>query len=84
MQTWTYVVTRNVEASDTFEKLISIEIQISKTDRISEPIIPNFKFRWSTDLENCNVKKKHCPMKDPRSNWEEKISHKIWLDTGIY
>ena len=48
-----------------------------KNERISEPANMRFKLVWSTNLIDCG---KEC--RDPRSDWEEYIDQKVWIDTG--
>ena len=67
-----------------FEDTVSIVIKI-KDDRVADPENVRFKFSWSTSLIPCDGKvSKNCPMKDPRTNWDENIVQQVWVGAGIF
>ena len=44
-----------------------------KNERAGSPASVRFKFTWSTSIDECNGSDEICPMKDPRSKWEETV-----------
>ena len=44
-----------------------------KNERAGSPASVRFKFTWSTSIDECNGSDERCPMKDPRSKWEETV-----------
>ena len=44
-----------------------------KNERAGSPASVRFKFTWSTSIDECNGSDESCPMKDPRSKWEETV-----------
>ena len=80
-QAWNFIVPKVDE--NLFKENIPIDIKIKK-DKVADPAKVKFKFSWSTALISCNDKEsKNCPMKDPRSNWEETLEQSIWVGAGM-
>ena len=81
LQAWTFIVQKGDE--NLFKRNIPIDIKIKK-DKVADPAKVKFKFSWSTSLIPCNDKEsKNCPMKDPRTNWEETLEQSIWVGAGM-
>ena len=83
MQAWTFDVQKDENDDSLFKRNIPIDIKIKK-DKVADPAKVKFKFSWSTALIPCNDKEsKNCPMKDPRTNWEETLEQSIWVGAGM-
>ena len=83
LQAWTFDVEKDENDENLFKENIPIDIKIKK-DKVADPAKVRFKFSWSTSLIPCNDKEsKNCPMKDPRTNWEETIEQSIWVGAGM-
>ena len=44
-----------------------------KDERAGSPALVRFKFAWSTRIDECDGTDEDCPMKDPRTKWEEVV-----------
>ena len=44
-----------------------------KEERAGYPAFVRFKFAWSTHIDECDGSDEDCPMKDPRTKWEEAV-----------
>ena len=44
-----------------------------KDKRAGSPASVRFKFAWSTRIDECDGSDEDCPMKDPRTKWEESV-----------
>ena len=44
-----------------------------KDERAGSPASVRFKFAWSTRIDECDGTDEDCPMKDPRTKWEEAV-----------
>ena len=84
LQAWSFDVQKDENDENLFKGKISIDIKIRK-DKVADPAKVKFKFSWSTSLIPCNDKEsKNCPMKDPRTNWEETLEQSIWVGAGMF
>ena len=57
-----------------------------KDERAGSPALVRFKFAWSTRMDECDGSDEDCPMKDPRTKWEEAIPDselQIYYNMGI-
>ena len=44
-----------------------------KDERAGSPALVRFKFAWSTRIDECDGSDEDCPIKDPRTKWEEPV-----------
>ena len=81
VQEWKFTI-KSKSKDYLFEDDISIDININK-NKVADLAKITFKFAWSTPLIPCDVKTSTlCPMKDPRTNWEEILKSSVWIGAG--